>query len=301
MKINLSEIRIDGGTQSRVEINQQVVEDYAEAIKAGIKFPEVLLYFDGTAYWLVDGFHRYHAHRYAKKLSIDAIGVNGTQREAILRAVGTNHDHGLRRSNEDKRKAVGVLLADAEWSTWSDNAISKQCAVSHTFVAELRRSLATVASEKPTETRSVTTKHGTKTSMKTGNIGKKKPRSGAQKISAPAPEPIDGMPDAGEVMDEMEATIRAQQVKIDALSKSDQGKELAKQIDMRKDAERELGVKMDQVAARDRDLKSWSNWFQKLAKLTGLEKRSDVLLWIQDRADKATPAANGAAHPRAHA
>ena len=33
--INIKTIRIDGGTQSRVEINNEIVTDYAEAIKAG--------------------------------------------------------------------------------------------------------------------------------------------------------------------------------------------------------------------------------------------------------------------------
>ncbi len=95
--------------------------------------------------------------------------------------------------------------------------------------------------------------------------------------------PEDGAEDPARLLDELNATIAKQQVQIDALSTTDQAKELLKQIDMRKDAERELGVKMDMVATRDKELKSWANWFQKVGKLTKLEKRSDVLAWIEAR------------------
>ena len=62
----------------------------------------------------------------------------GTQRDARLFAVGANQTHGLRRSNEDKRRAVLVLLKDEEWCTWSDREIAKRCGVTHPFVAKLR-------------------------------------------------------------------------------------------------------------------------------------------------------------------
>lgn len=54
------------------------------------------------------------------------------------RVSAANADHGLRRSNEDKRKAVGLLLADAEWSKLSNAEIARLCNVSHTFVNNTR-------------------------------------------------------------------------------------------------------------------------------------------------------------------
>jgi hypothetical protein len=95
----------------------------------------------------------------------------GTQRDAILFSASANSLHGLRRTNADKRKAALLLLEDAEWSAWSDNAIAKQCGVSHPFVAAVRFSLETVSSEKPAE-RIGKDKHGKETTIKTGNIGK---------------------------------------------------------------------------------------------------------------------------------
>jgi hypothetical protein len=63
----------------------------------------------------------------------------GTLRDAILFAAGANDRHGLRRSREDKRRAVETLLADAEWAAWSDREIARRCAVSHPLVAAVRK------------------------------------------------------------------------------------------------------------------------------------------------------------------
>ena len=95
----------------------------------------------------------------------------GTLRDAVLFSVGANAAHGLRRTNADKRRAVETLLADAEWSAWSDREIARRCCVHHDMVAVARKSLADSASEKPAE-RTYTTKHGTPATMNTANIGK---------------------------------------------------------------------------------------------------------------------------------
>jgi uncharacterized ParB-like nuclease family protein len=138
-KINLNVIRIDGGTQSRVEINNDAVADYAEAIKAGVEFPPIVVFHDGADHWLADGFHRFHAHKHAGKASILADVRDGTVRDALLHSLGANGTHGLRRSNADKRKAVLGMLADSEWSAWSDRKIAEFCGVSQPFVSGLRK------------------------------------------------------------------------------------------------------------------------------------------------------------------
>jgi hypothetical protein len=92
---------------------------------------------------------------------------HGTRRDAVLFSAGANCSHGLERTNADKRKAVMTLLADEEWRQWSDKEIAKRCDVSYQFVADVRGSLSTVDSEKPT-TRTYTTKHGTESTMRVG-------------------------------------------------------------------------------------------------------------------------------------
>ena len=187
--INIKTIHYNGGTQSRVEINQEIVAEYAEAIKGGAEFPPVVIFNDGVENWLADGFHRFHAHGQAGKTSIAADVRKGTERDAILFSLGANGQHGLRRTNADKRKAVMTILNDFNWSEMSGNKISEVCCVSIGFVSNVKASLLTVNSEKPKEV-SFKTKHGTVATMQTANIGKKKPWE-----SAPITEELAAVPD----------------------------------------------------------------------------------------------------------
>ena len=59
--IDISKIRIDGGTQPRQNINETVIQEYADSILEGATLPPVDIFFDSTNYWLADGFHRYCA------------------------------------------------------------------------------------------------------------------------------------------------------------------------------------------------------------------------------------------------
>lgn len=136
--IDLNRIKIDGGTQTRASLNESVVAEYADTIREGVKLPSVVVFFDGSVHWLADGFHRYHAHKAARKATINVEIRTGTRREAVLYSVGANSTHGLRRTNEDKRRAVQTLLNDAEWSAWPDREIARQCGVGHPLVAALR-------------------------------------------------------------------------------------------------------------------------------------------------------------------
>lgn len=137
--LELDQIRIDGGTQSRVELNQETVAEYAQAFMAGASFPAVVVFFDGVNNWLADGFHRYFGARDGGESAIDAEIIQGTKRDAVLYSLKANATHGLRRTNADKRKAVETLLKDAEWATWSDRKIAEVCGVGHPFVAAIRK------------------------------------------------------------------------------------------------------------------------------------------------------------------
>lgn len=170
--LDISTIRLDGGTQPRASIDVTVMEDYALRMADGAKFPPVVVFYDGTDYWAADGFHRIHAARDGLGLTeIEAEVRQGTQRDAILYSCGANAEHGMRRTNADKHRAVMRLLEDPEWSRWSDSEIARRCAVSHPFVAGLRpASPATVTGENGGATRTYTTKHGTAATMNTGGI-----------------------------------------------------------------------------------------------------------------------------------
>lgn len=167
MSIALAEICLDDSTQSRVALNDETTSEYAEAIAAGAKFPAVTVFFDGAVYWLADGFHRHAAHVKAGKKKILAEVHQGTQRDAILHSVGANASHGLRRTNDDKRRAVLTLLNDAEWGTWSDREIARRCAVSPQTVTNTR---ADTAQNGRSERQYVHPKTGSVTTMRTAGI-----------------------------------------------------------------------------------------------------------------------------------
>lgn len=169
MSVEIRKIRRDGGTQSRAAINEATVAEYAEAMTdPDCVFPPVTVYFDGSEYWLADGFHRLAAWERIGRTEIPAEVRQGDRRRAILHSVAANSAHGLRRTNDDKRRAVLTLLEDAEWSQWSDREIARRCAVHHEMVGKLRHSLTGGSSS---EARTYTTKHGTTATMNTAAIG----------------------------------------------------------------------------------------------------------------------------------
>lgn len=139
----LARLRMDGGTQSRAQIDSGTVAEYAEAMRAGAKFPAIVVFHDGEENWLADGFHRVHALRETGADVIVADVRQGTRRDAILYSVGANGAHGLRRTNADKRRAVETLLRDEEWRTKSDRWIAEACGVGNKFVGDRRRELCT--------------------------------------------------------------------------------------------------------------------------------------------------------------
>lgn len=138
-KLNIQSIIIDKGTQSRAAISEDTVSDYAEAMAAGDEFPPVIAFHDGVDYYLADGFHRLHAVKRLGKTSIQADVRTGTLRDAILYSLGANRDHGLRRSNADKRKCVQTLLEDFEWGDLSVNEMARICGVSPQLVMAVKQ------------------------------------------------------------------------------------------------------------------------------------------------------------------
>jgi ParB-like chromosome segregation protein Spo0J len=139
--LSLTQIRRDGGTQTRAMLDLDTVDEYAEQIEAGVKFPPVVVFFDGNQYWLADGFHRFQATENCGLDEIDCDIRQGTQRDAILHSVGANAAHGLKRSNADKRRAVEMLLRDDEWSKWSNVRIAKACHVDEGTVRNYREAI----------------------------------------------------------------------------------------------------------------------------------------------------------------
>lgn len=178
VQVAIGSIRIDGGTQMRAQLDDATVFEYTQTMAAADgwgTFPPVVAFYDGTDYWLGDGFHRVAAFRdaftdTARKIPVDVRA--GTRREAILHAAGANASHGLRRTNADKRRAVETLLRDEEWAAWSNTEIARRCSVSESSVRNIRAEL-----ERASQIAKVTERHGADgKTYNTANIGSNQPQ-----------------------------------------------------------------------------------------------------------------------------
>jgi hypothetical protein len=201
-QVKLTDLIIDPTVQARAVLSDVTIAEYASAILEGAIFPQPIVYeVPDVGLVLADGRHRVEARKRAGKGPLIECDVRaGTMRDAIIFACGANWNHGLPRTNADKRKAVATLLSDPEWSAWSDSDIAKRCRVSHTFVGQMRAELAVtcnVASEtsesadsdvvadnviplpQVPKPRTYNAKSGKTSTMRVGNIGKQKSKATA--------------------------------------------------------------------------------------------------------------------------
>ena len=186
--LSITLIKRDGGTQSRAKIYWETVQEYTEALLNGDKFPPIIVYYDGEDYWLADGFHRMDAYIACRQEMIPVTIRQGTRRDAVLHSVGANATHGLRRTNQDKRRAVELLLNDPEWSQWSDREIARVCGVGNVFVSKLRNSLFTANSDNTQTTRYYTNKHGAVSAMDVGGLRARSTTGDSTNKKPPAPQ-----------------------------------------------------------------------------------------------------------------
>lgn len=102
IRLNLSKITVDESIQPRTQLNETVIAEYSEAMQTGAQFPPVVVFYDGSKYWLADGFHRVQAKKAIGGRKILAEVISGARRNAMLYSVGANAIHGLQRTNTDK-------------------------------------------------------------------------------------------------------------------------------------------------------------------------------------------------------
>jgi hypothetical protein len=176
-KLNLLAIKIDGGTQARVSLNQDVVKEYAESMREGDVFPPVTVFFDGSEYWLADGFHRYFATNFNGYTSIEADVKNGTLEDAILFAFAANGKRGLSMTAEDIRNIIYAMLRHPEWSKWTNTAIAKHIGVSSMTVGRVKATMEKKADE--STIKKFIDKSGKESTVDTSKLATK------QKISKP--------------------------------------------------------------------------------------------------------------------
>jgi len=119
----------------------QSFDEYAEAMENKAQFPPITVFYDKIDYWCVDGFHRIAAAVKKGETRLNAIIKEGSLLEAQLYSFGVNKTHGLRRTNEDKRRAVTATLEHELSKDWTDNRIADHCGVAHELVKTVRAKL----------------------------------------------------------------------------------------------------------------------------------------------------------------
>jgi hypothetical protein len=196
-RIPIADIQRDMLLQPRAELHRDWIEEYATEMLAGAKFPPVVVYFDGKKYWLSDGFHRLYGAEAAGMDAVRAEVREGSRRDALLHSLSVNAEHGHRRTNEDKRRAIDIMLDDRQWTRWSDSQIATQCGVDHKTVAARRSTRNSILGNSQDGAR-IVTRAGTTYEMNTANIGTADQRANVEAaVEAEAdeakdtPEPFD--------------------------------------------------------------------------------------------------------------
>lgn len=141
--LTIERVKVDADLQAREALNADTVTAYAAHLIEGGDLPPIVVFREGAfgEIWLGDGFHRRAAYVQAGRLAIPADVRKGSRRDAFLYALGANEEHGLRRTNADRRRAVTLALSDPELGKLGNRAIGKICKVSHPFVATVRAAL----------------------------------------------------------------------------------------------------------------------------------------------------------------
>ncbi|GHT18957.1 hypothetical protein FACS1894189_7390 [Planctomycetales bacterium] len=136
-----ADIVFNAGTQARVQTDQKTVQAYAESMRDGIEFPPIDVFTDSQSGQciLADGFHRYTAHISIRPNEpIKCLVHEGDVEDARIFACRANVKHGLRRTNDDKRKATKILLKEPKCQEWSNVKIADYVKVSEALVRKLR-------------------------------------------------------------------------------------------------------------------------------------------------------------------
>lgn len=165
--IQIDSLTIDPRLQTRAGGNNpEWVTTLADAYQRGDVLPPVRCVEDCDHLWLAGGFQRVEALQSIGATEVDAVITKGTFDDALLISLQDNAKHGLTRTDDDKRRAVEIMLSHGEWKDWSTNSIAERLNLSWSFVDKIRTELG----PKPTEVKFE--REGKPGTMDTAKIGK---------------------------------------------------------------------------------------------------------------------------------
>lgn len=136
--IELDRLVLDPRAQPRLHMDLDTVTEYAERMQADDEFPPVVVFDDDHVLWVVDGFHRVEAAKRAELKRMLCELHKGDFQDAVWYSLGANKQHGLPRTNEDKRAAVLKALQDELHGRQSSRAIALHVGVHPSTVDKIR-------------------------------------------------------------------------------------------------------------------------------------------------------------------
>ena len=137
----IANLVLDGDIQPPMRLDGDTVETYMHAWIDGAEFPPVVVFREGSKYYLVDGFHRVRAAELAGIVDIPAEVYTGTKRDALLFAAGSNADHGKPRNASVKRWYLRKLMDDPEWGKLTRGELARICRVREALVEQVQTDL----------------------------------------------------------------------------------------------------------------------------------------------------------------
>lgn len=149
-KVHISDLVLDERCQARERIDSDAVGEYSASYAAGVELPPPAVYSVSGKLYVVDGYHRVPA---AIKAGLEFLRVvivgEGTIDDAEWFATGVNKDHGVRRSNADKRRALRMALETEIGVEQSTQTLAKHVGVSVELATEVRRAWESARNQTP--------------------------------------------------------------------------------------------------------------------------------------------------------
>lgn len=138
-RVRLDAIEATAATQVRVRIDRKMVEQYTEDFQNGAAFPPLICFREENSERIIlaDGFHRQRGAINAGREDIGCFIYTGGTHDALMYALGSNAEHGFRRSNADKIHAVEMALKDPEISQLRPAEVADICRVSKRTVERM--------------------------------------------------------------------------------------------------------------------------------------------------------------------
>jgi hypothetical protein len=128
-------------------VDPKVIEEYASLMAEGIAFPPVTAWFDGTEYWLTDGFQRVAASTRAGRDVVTVEIHHGTIMEARWHSYAANAVHGLRRTEAETQNVIQLALQHPNAAGLSNVKLAQHLQIPEATVRRWRRKLSSSRDE----------------------------------------------------------------------------------------------------------------------------------------------------------